>query len=71
MNRDPILNEVRSIREAIAKEHDYDVAAIFDMFRRNAESSTHAHVNLAASTTPDIRRAAQLGGAADEGLPRR
>lgn len=71
MNRDPILNEVRSIREAIAKEHDYDVAAIFDMFRRNAASSTRAHVNLVASVRADIRRAAQLGGAADEPSPRR
>lgn len=71
MNRDPILDEVRSIREAIAKEHDYDVAAIFDMFRRNAESSTRPHVNLVTSATVDIPRAAQLGGAADEGSPRR
>jgi hypothetical protein len=71
MNRDPILDEVRSIREAIAKEHDYDVGAIFDMFRRNAESSTRAHVNLVISATADMPKAAQLGVAADEASPRR
>jgi hypothetical protein len=71
MNRDPILDEVRSIREGIAKEHDYDVGAIFEMLRRSAASSRRVHVNLSTSETPDVPRAAQLGVAADEATPRR
>jgi hypothetical protein len=71
MSHDPILDEVRSIREAIAKEHDYNVSAIFAMFRQNAAASNRAHVNLSASTSIGMSGAAQLGVAADESSPRR
>jgi hypothetical protein len=71
MIHDPILDEVRSIREAIAQEHDYDVSAIFAMFRQNAATSSRVHVNLSASPSISALGAAQLGVAADESSPRR
>jgi hypothetical protein len=60
MIHDPILDEVRSIREAIAQEHDYDVGAIFAMFRQSAATSGRTHVNLSASPSPDTSGTAQL-----------
>jgi hypothetical protein len=71
MIHDPILDEVRSIREAIAQEHDYDVSAIFAMFRENAAASSRAHVNLSASTSNDTSGVVQPGIAADKAPPRR
>jgi hypothetical protein len=71
MSRDPILDEVRTIRESIAKEHDYDLNSIFEMFRQNAASSSRVHVNLSTSTVTRVAEAAQLGVAADETSPRR
>ena len=71
MIHDSILDEVRSIREAIAQEHDYDVSAIFAMFRQDAAASSREHVNLSASTSIGTSGAAQLGVAADESSPRR
>jgi hypothetical protein len=44
MRRDPIIDEVRAIREDIAREHDYDLNSIFRMLRRN--ESSEGHVNL-------------------------
>jgi hypothetical protein len=71
MSRDPILDELRSIREAIAREHDYDVSAIFAMFRQSAAASGRPHVDLSTSTPVGIPGAARLGDAADEPSPRR
>ena len=71
MSRDPILDEVRTIREAIAKEHDYDLDAIFEMLRQSAASSGRAHVNLSASENSHRVVAAQLDVAVDEASPRR
>lgn len=71
MSRDPILDEVRTIREGIAKEHDYDLDSIFEMLRQSAASSGRTHVNLSASTNSHKAAAAQLGVASDEPSPRR
>lgn len=71
MTRDPILEEVRAIREGIAKEHDYDLNSIFEMFRQNAASSGNVHVNLSASGNCCKVVATQLGVAADEASRRR
>ncbi len=71
MSRDPILDDVRTIREGIAKEHDYDLDSIFEMLRQSAASSGRAHVNLSASANSHKAAAAQLGVAADEASPRR
>lgn len=46
MRDDPIVDEIRAIRDTIAREHHYDVDAIFTMLRgREAESNT-PHVTL-------------------------
>jgi len=71
MIRNSILDEVRSIREAIAREHDYDVAAIFEMFRQYAAKSDREHVDLSASSRAGTPGAADLGAPADEALPHR
>ena len=71
MSRDPILEEVRTIRENIAQEHDYNLDSIFEMFRQNAVGSSRVHVNLSASVGTHTAVAAQLGVAADESSPRR
>ena len=44
MRRDPIIDEVRAIREDIAREHNYDLNSIFRMLRRR--ESSEGHVNL-------------------------
>lgn len=33
MDDDPIVNEVRKIRERLSRKHNYEVAAIFDNIR--------------------------------------
>ena len=45
MSRDPIIDEVRAIRDVIAREHNYDLDSIFRMLRRH-ESSESRHVKL-------------------------
>ena len=45
MSRDPIIDEVRAIRDGIAREHNYDLDSIFGMLRRH-ESSGSPHVKL-------------------------
>ena len=66
MIRDAILEEVRAIREGIAKEHDYDVAAIFEMLGQTAADSRRKHVDLSMSTTSATPKADQQAVAADE-----
>jgi hypothetical protein len=64
MTRDPIVDEVRAARDAFAKEHDYDVAKIFDALRAMATESGGPRVTL-----PPRRasvRAVQPTVAADE-----
>lgn len=38
MKSNAILDEIRSFRDAHAKKFDYDLAAIFEDHRRNAEA---------------------------------
>lgn len=46
MITDPIVEEVRAVRDEIARENQYDVDAIFATLRKaEAESSTH-HITL-------------------------
>ncbi|WP_437629606.1 hypothetical protein [Sorangium sp. So ce854] len=51
MTPDPVVDEVRAIRDAIAQEHGYDIDAIFEAFRRMEETSGRPHV------TPPTRKA--------------
>ena len=69
MTRNAILDEVRTIREAIAKEHNYDMAAIFQMFRQ--ADSERPHVDLSASSKAAVLKATPQAVAADEAAPRR
>ena len=57
---DPIVEEVRSFRDEIAREHDYDIDAIFEELRRLEAASSREHVSLAP------RRTAQPGILAEE-----
>ena len=41
MSRDPIIEEVRAIRDDIAREHNYDLDSIFRMLRRRESESPH------------------------------
>jgi hypothetical protein len=40
---DPIVDEVRAIRDAIASEHNYDINALFETFRRMEAASGLPH----------------------------
>jgi hypothetical protein len=46
MPRDPIVEEVRAIREALAKEHRYDVKAIVRALQREEAESARRLVSL-------------------------
>jgi hypothetical protein len=48
---DPIVEEVRRIREQQAAELDYDLKAIFERARRRQKHSKHKTVSF-ASTAP-------------------
>jgi hypothetical protein len=56
MTSDPIVDEVRSIRDAIARAHEYNVEEIFAMLRKLEEASNRTHVRL------DPRTASILSG---------
>lgn len=48
MSDDPIVDEVRAIRDAIADENHYDLDAIFEMLRKREATSPALHVTLPA-----------------------
>lgn len=63
--KDPIVEEVRAIRDEIASENAYDIDAIFEMLRLSAARSGRAH---ASPEPPQVERpgyAAQQSNAAD------
>ena len=59
MSEDAIIDEVHAIRDAIAREHNYDLDSIFRMLRKRQAGSQEPHV-----TFPP-RRLATLTGTAD------
>jgi hypothetical protein len=65
---DPIVEEVRSIRDDIAKECDYDIDRIFEELRRLEATSTAPHVSLSPRKIleSDQQEAATLRGAAQD-----
>ena len=70
MSHDPIIDQVRAIRDAIAREHNYDLASIFRMLRTREATSERLHVTLppkllrvTGSTEPED--AAHQGAAPD------
>ena len=56
MTQDPIVQEVRAIRDEIAREHDYDINAIFESLRRAESSSRSEHVTLEPRRMPRQNR---------------
>lgn len=48
MIRDPIVEEVRAARDAIAREHGDDIEAIFAALREMEKQSGREHVTLPA-----------------------
>lgn len=60
MSRVPIVDEARAVREAIAREHDYDLGAIFRMLREAGKKSGREPVSPAPPKVPPLPKAAQL-----------
>ena len=57
MTMDPIVQEVRKVRDEIAQEQDYDIDAIFAALRRAALGSGTERVTLAPrrpAATPQL-----------------
>ena len=50
MTLDPIIEEVRAVRDAIAKECGYDLEAIFVALQDMEKQSGRAHATLTART---------------------
>ena len=68
MKRDPIVEDVRAIRDEIAREHNYDLDSIFQMFRQMEATSGREHVSPPPPTVEPLPKAAQQHVAADETL---
>lgn len=68
MKTDPIVDEVRAIREGIAREHDYDLGAIFRTLRESEAKSEREHVSPPLPNVEPLPKAAQQHVAADETL---
>jgi hypothetical protein len=68
MKRDPIVDEVRAIRDEIAREHGYDLDSIFQMFRKLEATSGREHVSPPPPTVQPLPKAAQQHVASDETL---
>lgn len=68
MTSDPIVDEVRAIRDAIAREHDYDLAAICRALREEASAAGIRTVTLPPrrASSSDSENAAQQAVAPDE-----
>lgn len=68
MSQDALIDEVRAIRDAIAREHNYDLDSIFRMFRDREAQSREPHVTLPPKRPAgpaEPADAAQQGDAAD------
>ncbi len=61
MARDPIVEEIRAIREAFAEEHGYDVRAIVDALQRGEADSARRPVSLQAKRTRKKQRERKAG----------
>ena len=61
MSRDPIVDEVRAIREAIAEEHGNDLKAIVAHYQRQDAASAIKGVSLPPKLLPDKERNRKAG----------
>jgi hypothetical protein len=63
MRKDPIIDEIRTIRESIAREHDCDLASIFRMLQEAASASGQERVSpTPPEVTTTATAAAHRGG---------
>jgi hypothetical protein len=46
MSRDPIVDEVRAVRDALAREYDYDVRKLAEALREEQRNSGRKVVHL-------------------------
>lgn len=53
MEKDPIVEEVRMLRDKIAQRFDYDIDAIVRAFRQRSIEQGHATVSLPPKPTSD------------------
>ncbi|MBN1608544.1 MAG: hypothetical protein JW940_18070 [Polyangiaceae bacterium] len=67
MKRDPIVEEVRTIRDGIAREYNYDLGAIFRMLREVEAKSGREHVSPPLPPVEPLPEAAQLAAGSDVG----
>jgi hypothetical protein len=74
MQRDPIIEEIHAVREAFAKDHNYDLAAMVATLRRHQRESRREVVSFAPRrlSTNALRpvedtSSAQQGDGADQG----
>lgn len=53
----PIVDEVRAVRDSIAKEYDYDIAKIAEAVRERQAKSGRTYVRLAPRTPSVVKKA--------------
>jgi hypothetical protein len=58
---DPIVEEIRAIRDEIASECNYDIDTIFDTLRQLAATSPAQHVSLSARKIAETDQQASAG----------
>lgn len=55
MTKDPIVEEVRAIRDEIAKEHGYDLDSIFRDLQKRDVTRPGNHISLVSRPYPAAR----------------
>ena len=61
MFRDPIVEEVRAIREAFAKEHGYDIKSIVQALKQEEAGSGRRVLSLQPKRVPKKQRERKAG----------
>lgn len=61
MTRDPIVEEVRAIREAFAKQYDYDVDAIVRALQKASADTGRQLVSFPPKPVPEDEQVRKVG----------
>ena len=61
MPHDPIIEEIRAIRDEFAKEHDYDVKAIVEALQREEAESGLQVISLPPKRLLEEQKARKTG----------
>jgi len=59
MSRDPIVDEIRAIRDAYAKQFDYDIDAIFEDIKRQERESGRKFVTRPPKRIEPVKMVAE------------